>query len=95
MTYIEAKARADALHEQYRRAGMVMDTFPKGPMGLTPDEVKATPAYRSARTECDRAFAELRNFNGWYTKTFRRERRLERTGRPEGARSDAMAGGAR
>lgn len=35
-----------------------------GPMGLTPDAVKASPAYRAARARYDAATARLRKLNG-------------------------------
>ena len=40
-----------------------MQAFPKGDMGLTPDAVKATPEWKAARIEMDRAMTALRNAN--------------------------------
>jgi hypothetical protein len=43
------------------------------PMGLTPDSVKADPRWQAAKTRVDRLFQSLREFNGVYTKQFKRE----------------------
>jgi hypothetical protein len=43
------------------------------PMGLTPDSVKADPRWQAAKSKVDRLFQTLRNFNGTYTKQFKRE----------------------
>ena len=53
-------------------------TFPRGPMGLTPDPVKAMPEYRAACAAYDKAFAALRDYNGKFTKAFKAEYAAER-----------------
>ena len=52
-----------------------------GPMGLTPDHVKASPEWKAYRLAYDTAFAALRNFNGSFVKTFKAEIRAERAAR--------------
>jgi len=52
--------------------------YGKSGMGMTPDFVKAMPEWQQAKKEFDKAFAELRNFNGWYVKTFKKEIAAER-----------------
>jgi len=47
-------------------------------VGLTPDSVKATPAWKSASAGYSRAFNALREFNGWYFKAFKAEEANER-----------------
>jgi hypothetical protein len=37
--------------------------FPKGPMGLVPDEIKASAEWREAKSAYNTAFAKLRAFN--------------------------------
>ena len=54
------------------------DSYGKSSFGLTPDHVKAMPEWQQAKDDFDRAFAELRAFNGWYMKTFKKEIMLER-----------------
>ena len=78
MTYEQAKAHQEALFAASKAAGDVLRAYPKGPMGLTPDEVKASPQWRAERAASDRAFAEARDFNAWLVKTFAREYRAER-----------------
>jgi hypothetical protein len=43
------------------------------PMGLTPDSVKADPRWQAAKSKVDRLFQAMRQFNGTYTKQFKRE----------------------
>lgn len=81
MSYEEAKTRAEALHQAASEAGAILSGFPKGPMGLTPDHVKATQAYVEAKASYDRSFEALRAFNGWFTKRFKRERSSDRAKR--------------
>ena len=52
--------------------------IPRGPMGLTPDPVKAMPEYQAAKAAYDAAFAALRDFNGKYVKIFKAEIQAER-----------------
>ena len=54
------------------------DSFGKTPMGLTPDHVKAMPEWKQAKASFDKVFAELRTFNGWFMKTFKKEIQAER-----------------
>lgn len=81
MTYAEAKLIAAALDAEVSRAGAAMDVFPRGPMGLTPDSVKATVEWKIAKHQFDAAFAKLRNFNGAFVKAFAKEMRDERRAR--------------
>lgn len=50
----------------------------KSVYGMTPDHVKAMPEWQKAKREFDKAFSELRNYNGWYMKTFKKEVMAER-----------------
>ena len=81
MKYHEAKQARDR-HEAYCRAdSLVLDHFAKGFMGLTPDEVKGTLAWRAAKDDFDRHFAQLRAFNQWFVKKFKRQIQAERSAR--------------
>lgn len=73
MSFEQASARADQLWDEARRCGRFLDSFPKGPMGLTPDRVKSTPEYRQAYEGFEKAKRDLQLFNNWYTKTFQKE----------------------
>jgi len=52
-----------------------------GSMGLTPDAVKASPEYRSAKAAYDAAFHALREFNGKWVNVFAAEIKAERAAR--------------
>jgi hypothetical protein len=53
----------DSLEAELRRFSGILKSFPKGPMNLTPDPVKATPEWKAAKAATDKAFANLRAFN--------------------------------
>lgn len=66
MTGAEFEARAAALNAEYQAAGKALREVPgigSGPAGLTPDAVRATPAFREASDRFNRAFRALRAFN--------------------------------
>ena len=60
------------------KALKAFDKYGKNEMGMTPDHVKEMPEWQQAKKEFDKAFSELRNFNGWYLKTFKKEIAAER-----------------
>lgn len=78
-TFEQASSRANELWSKAKRCGDVLNAFPKGAMGLTPDEVKFSPPYRSALQEYEKARRDLQTYNTWYTKAFRAEIRRART----------------
>ena len=73
MTYTEYREQKGRLQAALKRASEAMEMFPRGPMGLTPDDVKASQEWKIAKGEQDRAFAQLRAFNGLHVKRFRQE----------------------
>ena len=75
--YAEAKAARDVLNARVEQAGKVLEGFPKGELGLTPDHIKASPEWRKAKAEFELAFAVLRGFNKTFTKQFKREIRAD------------------
>lgn len=78
-TYTEAKALRDRLEAKEKEAGRKLrELSGGGPMGLTPDAIRATPAWQKARREYNAAFAELRSFNQDYTRRFKQEIASER-----------------
>ena len=80
-TYIEAKARQSALEADVAMAQVLLATFPKGPMNLTPDAVRATPEFQAAKRQFDRAFQRLRAFNARFVKDWKLSIRAERNNR--------------
>ena len=61
-------AQRDAADARVKAASAAMAAFPKGEMGLTPDAVKATPEWKAAYLEMDRAKVALRNANAAVVK---------------------------
>ena len=77
MTFTEAKAIMTALYNEADRLSAALNAFPIGPMGLTPDAVKFSPEFRSAKTAYDTAAAKSRKFRSAYSKAFAKEIREE------------------
>jgi hypothetical protein len=50
-------------------------------MGIVPDHIRETPEYQTAKKAVDKNFAELRNFNQWFVKTFKKEIQADRRNR--------------
>ena len=72
--YAEAKTRAVELEAETERTSKALKTLSGGgPMGLTPEAVKATTEWKDAKRAYDVAFAALRNFNAAFVKRFKRE----------------------
>lgn len=68
----EVEARLEA---EMNAASRAMDAWKahRGPTGLTPDHVRATPEWKAAKAALDLAFARLRSFNAVYTRRFKLE----------------------
>lgn len=65
--------KAAELDREAQAASDALQAFPRGPMGLTPDDVKFSEAYKKASERYNRAHAALRDFNGPFTKRFASE----------------------
>lgn len=84
MTFEEAKAQQEIIQSKVDECSATLkefDKFGKGNMGVTPDHIKAMPEWKQAFQNYHAAFNQLRNFNGWYVKTFKKELRAERANR--------------
>lgn len=66
------KLRLESECETFSRA---MQGFPRGPMGLTPDHVTASPEFQQAKRAFDASFRRLRDFNALFLKKFKKEYR--------------------
>jgi hypothetical protein len=76
--FIAARERAEVLNTAVNVTSAKLQEFPRGPLGLTPDEVKASPEWKTAYSSFNTAFQALRKFNGPYAKRFADELRHER-----------------
>lgn len=73
MEYEQYRGLKEALQLEVSQTSKAMRAFPRGPMGLTPDDVRASAEYQDARRKSDTAFERLRKFNGTYVKQFKRQ----------------------
>ena len=76
--FLVAREQAEKLERATAEASAALQEFPRGPLGLTPDDVKASPEWKAAHRNFEVAFQAQRKFNGTYTKTFAEELRHER-----------------
>lgn len=77
-TYEQAKAVVARLTAAEVEASAALRKFPRGPTGLTPDDVKFSTEYRATKARYEAARVALRNFNGVFVKQFAKEYRDER-----------------
>jgi len=78
MTYEEARAYKQELEDQNKTYSDILNSFEKYPNGLTPDHIRSSPEWKEARKASENAFSELRDFNAWFVKTFKKEYAAER-----------------
>ena len=78
MTYELAKQFQERLEAAVSTANAALKQFPRTAMGLTPDHIRVTPEYQSAKHAFDEAFAALRAFNGKFVNRFKNDLAAER-----------------
>ena len=76
--FASLKAEAEAANMLCKQASQELQQFPKGPMGLTPDEVKRSPEWQQAHARYENAFAKARCANALLRKHFPRQLQEER-----------------
>lgn len=84
MNYEEAKAFKQNLEEKNNNDSdnlKAISKQEKTTMGLTPDHIMVLPEWKIAKNAFERSFAELRNFNGWFVKNFKKEYAAEKRNR--------------
>jgi hypothetical protein len=83
MNYEEAKAYREEMEARHKIDLNNLKTFNKYriAMGIVPDHIRETPEYQTAKKAVDKNFAELRNFNQWFVKTFKKEIQADRRNR--------------
>ena len=81
MTYEEAKVIKNQLEEKNNAYSKILQTFEKNEIGLTPDHIRELPEWKEANNEFKTSFAQLRKFNSWYVKTFKKEIQADRRNR--------------
>lgn len=80
MNFINAKKIKMSLEQARDLASKTLsERYPeKGPMGLTPDHIKYSPSFQLDKFAFDEAHENLRNFNTFLLKNFKKELREER-----------------
>lgn len=76
MNFTQATIMRNAFETHMKEAAQALKAIEgvgAGPMGLTPDHVKASPQYKEAKARFDWDFSNFRNFNAYYVKTFKKE----------------------
>lgn len=84
MSYAEAKAVRDELEKARNDAANALQRLPgigTCQMGLTPDSVKQSPAYRAARRAYGQRHADLAAFNARFVKEYATEIAADRARR--------------
>lgn len=77
MTYEGFKLRRAMIETAMEPLSDYLKAQPKGPMGLTPDAIKATPEWQQNFKAFHALFAQLRNLNAYGNKHFKSEIRAE------------------
>lgn len=73
----------DRIKARTKAASAAMNTYPRGPTGLTPDEIKATKKWKSDYAEMQSAMAAERIANGMMLKRYPREIKAARAAERE------------
>lgn len=73
MTFENATQIKAKLEENVKVLSESMSIFPRGAMGLIPDEIKKTDDYIRVKAAYDCGFKELQTFNKVYVKQFKKE----------------------
>lgn len=84
MNYQDAKIIKDQLYATMDTTSDELNRLcapHKGAMGLTSDAYRATVEYQEAKRAFDVSFQQVRNFNEWFSRTFKKEMREDRRAR--------------
>lgn len=84
LTFQQFKSTQAKIQARMEVAGAKLQTYPRGAMGLTPDDVKNSEEYKADKSEYALAFAQLRQLNGTYIKLYAKELAAERKQRRAG-----------
>lgn len=74
LNYESAKNHQLSLERIVDEKSKKLMEYPKGLMGLTPDEIKNTAQWKNDKKNFELAFSELRSFNAFFTKKYKKER---------------------
>ncbi|MEO2202200.1 hypothetical protein ABGV42_00395 [Paenibacillus pabuli] len=80
-SYEEAKAHRQMLEDWNKEQSAKLKEFEQyglSPIGGIPDHVRAMPEWKEAKRNYDASFRELRNYNSWFVKTYKKEYAADR-----------------
>ena len=75
--YERSKKTKAELNDKADAASKALQAFPKGPMGLTPDNVQKSPEFQKALKEYENAAAASRAHNSGHFKKYKKEAAAE------------------
>jgi hypothetical protein len=81
LDYEGFKAARAVVDAEVDSASKELKKFPRGNMGLTPDDVKNSPEFKSTKRAYDVAFKKLQTLNKTYVKRFKKELAADRKAR--------------
>lgn len=96
--FLKLQRIAEEMEDDFLIAQKAQKNFPghgSGPMGLTPDAVRASPEYAALEATAKLAWNRLRDLNGFIGKHYRRERNQARSERMRARQAyiDSQRGG--
>jgi len=83
MNYNEAKIIKQQLEDKNKEDGNKLKKYDEfvNEIGILPDHIRESNEYQNLKRNFDKSFMELREFNGWFVKKFKKEYRAERANR--------------
>jgi hypothetical protein len=82
MNFEEAKLQSEKLNSAHHKTATALKEYEKGLGHIAgnplSDSIRALPEWQKLRKASDKAFGELRTFNAWYVKEFKKELREDR-----------------
>ena len=78
INYKTAKIIKSQKEKEHSLASKIMQSYPKGNLGLTPDSVKGTAQWRTDYSTFKNTQSNLKNFNRLFIREFKKEYLAER-----------------
>lgn len=73
MTFEEANIKKQEINSINEEHSKVLQQFETNNLGLVTDDIRATQEWKQAKRDFEHSFAELRKFNAWFVKEFRKK----------------------
>ena len=89
LTFEQYKDTRDLLQMKIDEVSAELHKFPRGMMGLVPDDVRVSDEYREKKIRYQSLFNSLRDLNGKYVNIYKKELAAERSARLRELKSNA------